>query len=191
MALVVEDGTGLSAADSYVSAADFETYAAAYRPVAAADDPAEVDRALRVATAWIDATYEPRFPGYRLNGRDQARAWPRQAAYLPGRVPLWSDVAAYRGDYLSVGGYYYIPPDEVPREILVACKEAALRELATPNSLSPDLKMGGAIRRVQAGSVAVEYASGASPHTTWQTIEQALATLLMPSNPYSGRVVRV
>lgn len=81
MALIVEDGTGKADADSYVSAADCATYAAAHGLTFAGDEPAQEAR-LRRATQYLDAQYS--FKGGESTDT-QALAWPRDVA--PGVVP--------------------------------------------------------------------------------------------------------
>ena len=71
-----------------------------------------------------------------------------------------------------------IGSDEVPVEIINATIEAALRELATPGSMLPDLERGGQLKRVKAGSVEVEYGSNATATTDFQLIDGLLSGLL-------------
>lgn len=195
MALIVEDGTGKPDANSYVSLAVALDYAQT-RGIAAwtADGAADATRsaALIRATAFIDATYRGRFPGYRTQGRRQGLEWPRVGAYT--YVPDDGRSGAYlSGGYGATqldAGYSYILPNEIPREIIAATCEAAGRELAEPGLLAPDLDRGGAIQSLSAGSVSITYAVGASARTTFQAIDKALASLLMPRNEFSGRVAR-
>jgi len=82
MAIVVEDGTGLANADSYISVADADTYVdavatAARNTVWDALTLANQERALRVATQWLDAEYNTRWKETRSN-EGQALDWPRQ-----------------------------------------------------------------------------------------------------------------
>lgn len=58
MTLVVEDGTGLSTANAYISVADFAAYHSARNNVAAAAlSTAEIEAAIIYATVWMDARY--------------------------------------------------------------------------------------------------------------------------------------
>lgn len=78
MALVVEDGTGLSNADSYISLAAANTYWTAHGAPSSwtgAPDAAK-EGALRYATRKIDGEYGSRFLG-RIAVLTQALAWPR------------------------------------------------------------------------------------------------------------------
>lgn len=81
MALIVEDGTGLAAADSYVSVADADAYHTAMGNAAwasATSDEKEV--ALRRATQYMDTIFQYR--GERLFPTVQALEWPRDSHYF-------------------------------------------------------------------------------------------------------------
>jgi hypothetical protein len=166
MALTVETGAGLADADSYVSLADASSIASSLGltfPISGADE-ALAEQALRRATIWVDATYRPRFPGWRTNYRAQALEWPRQGAYDQNVIPQ------------------YVPSDEVPIEIKRACVIAAVREKASSGSLSPDVTPGQIKKSVSVdGAVAVEYAIGsgvADQRPVVTMIDDVLASLL-------------
>lgn len=170
MTLIVEDGTGRADAESYVSVADAAAYATARGLTFPALPNDDAEAALRRATMWIDATYAPRFSGARLKRRAQALAWPRVGA---------TDVDCNA-----------IASNEIPSEITAATSEAAVREFAKPGSLAPNLKRGGAIKRVKAGSVEVEYSAGAASSTMFGTIDGILSGLLGVPSAYTARAVR-
>lgn len=142
MALIVESGDGLPDAESYVSVSDAAIYAAAHGlPFLVGSPESDAEAALRRATTWLDANYRQRFSGRRRNGRGQALEWPRVGA---------SDAEDNE-----------IADDEVPDEIVKACIEAAIRELATPGALSPDVTPNSVIASASvSGAVSVTYASG-------------------------------
>lgn len=81
MALTVEDGTGLAAADSYISLADARTWAANYGYTLPADDT-EAEVALRKAAQYVDL--QP-FKGSRTTSA-QALEWPRTGVYCDGNL---------------------------------------------------------------------------------------------------------
>lgn len=169
MALTVETGDGLADADAYVSLADFQAWVAAQYGATLPTD-AEQERAIRRATSYIDARYRARFPGLRRRERDQALEWPRTDAV---DAEGWS-----------------VPYAELPSEIVKATCEAAYRETVTPGTLSPDLDRGGAINRLKAGSVEIEYSGSAPATTAFQDIDNALARLLRPASVMFGTAVR-
>ena len=150
---------GAQDADSYVSVDDAAAYAAK-KGLSFPASPAEpAEQALRRATAWLDSTYRIRFPGAATDVW-QSLEWPRAGVIYRGQ-PLDEDV--------------------IPQQIKDATCEAAVREMAEPGSLAPDLERGGAVKRLKAGSVEVEYADGADLTTTFTTIDGLLSGLLLPA----------
>lgn len=78
MALIVEDGTGLTDADSYISLVDARAYALKYGYSLSIDDAA-ADIELRKGALYI-GLFESSFSGRRLSD-SQSLAWPRVNAY--------------------------------------------------------------------------------------------------------------
>jgi len=144
MALIVEDGTGLDNADSYVSRADADTYVTNHGNesewTSASDD--DKDRALRIATAWLDGRYAGRWKGWRLRGNLQALDWPR--------------------DNVIDNEGYYLSYDELPAEIVIATIVAAVTHLTSSTPLNAP-NAGGTIaaERSKVGELEheVKYAS--------------------------------
>ena len=185
MSLIVEDGTGILAADSYVSALDCSAYATS-RGLSFGSD-ANADAALRRATSYIDNTYRLRFPGYRTFRRQQGLEWPRT-----GAVYSYPDTGADNPYVVPYAFYPFdtIAPNAIPPEIIRATCEAAVREFAEPGILLPDLDRGGGIASLRAGSVEVKYAPSADPNTAFQVIDSALSALIGVKNTYSARAAR-
>lgn len=124
MALIVEDGTGRTNADAYVSVAEADAYFTTRNTAWAgyANDAREA--AIRFATSWIDDTYLGLWKGARVM-EFQALAWPRDNS--PGYTLMWQ-----RGAYPKAQGYLYdldgfpVMPNVVPRAVKRACMEAAI-----------------------------------------------------------------
>lgn len=77
MAIVVEDGTGLTDAETYVSVDDCKAYLDARGRVTWGDlTEQQQEASLRQAADYLDAKYGPRLQGYRLK-TTQALMWPR------------------------------------------------------------------------------------------------------------------
>lgn len=83
------------------------------------------------------------------------------------------------------------PNDSAPAEVKYAITEAALREITTPGSLSPDYTPGKVLKRESAAGGPVEFeneyfaaAEGAAPLPVFSVIDGLLAGLLKPV--YSG-----
>lgn len=107
--------------------------------------------ALVRATDYIDGRYRvmmatgrwvSMFPGVRTAGRGQANEWPRTGARDNDGNAL--------------------PVDQVPVEVERATYEAALRELASPGSLSPDFVASEAVTKEKVGPIEVTYAEAAT-----------------------------
>jgi hypothetical protein len=138
MALIVEDGTGKDDAESYVSVAETDAYHTARGNTTWTGDASAKEAALRRATQFIDTTYRRRWPGSRVNGRAQSLDWPR------------TDVVD--------GGGNDVDDASIPPEIWQATAEAALRELISPGSLTPDVVAGQRVVQKTVGPITVRYA---------------------------------
>jgi hypothetical protein len=147
---------GADNAESYVAVADVSAYATKFGKTFATSPAAAAEAACRVATRYIDMTYRDRFPGEAASST-QALEWPRTC--------VW-----YRCEEL--------PSDEIPQQILDATCEAAIRELASPGTLAPDLSRNDQLRSVSAGSVSLEWAANAPVNAIYQTIDGILSALL-------------
>lgn len=175
--MIVEDGTGLPNATSYVSSADCALFA-----VSRGLDFDELtgDVALVRATAWLDAVFLPWWPGVRSNGRAQALQWPR---FGDGR-----EVTDRDGNEIA--------KDEVPSEVVTACCLAAIYEQVNPGGLTPELVPGKTIKKAEVyHAVTVEYAgeSGIDAQRTFLTaVADALAQLIGDTTrtPLWGETVR-
>lgn len=176
MALIVTPGA--PDAEAYASIATINAYAikvGASFPITGSDGPstaaaiAAAEAAARRATAWLDGEYGSRFIGEPASA-SQALEWPRSDAW-------------YRGEEL--------PEDTIPQKIVDAMCEAAIRELAAPNSMAPDMKRGGKIKAVGAGSARVEFMDGAPAGTSFTKIDGLLSAFLKSVGSGSVDLLRV
>ena len=156
--LIVEDGSIVADANSYVT----YDYALAYHALrgnsawAAASD-ADQQYAIIRATQAVDSIYKGKWKGEPTEYGTQELEWPRSGVTV---------------------GSTSIDDDVIPAAIKKAVCEAALRELASPGSMTPDLDRGGEIKRVKADVVEVEYMDGANSTTTFTAIDGLLADLV-------------
>lgn len=142
MAVIVEDGTGVAGANSYVSAADCGTYATARGLTFTPDGTG--DSALIRATTWLDATYINYWPGVPTLGRSQDLQWPRYD------VENTTEVTDVDGNTIA--------KDEIPVEVIDALCEAAIIEQANPGTLSPSVIPGQKLKSASVyQAVEVEY----------------------------------
>jgi len=139
MSLVVEDGTGLSTAESFVSVSYADSYHSARGNDAwGAAATADKEEALRRASGYLSDAY--RWPGYRVKPREQALMWPRFDVYDAENYPVDSDA--------------------IPVEIKKATAEVALKELSSPGSMAPEYTGADGAAPVKSeavGSLKVEY----------------------------------
>lgn len=172
-ALVVEDGTGLADADSYVSVADASEYMEKYKSssdFAAWDDleVADQDVALRQATQYIDTFGSGRWVGTRVL-ETQALDWPRAGATTVDDFAVDSDV--------------------VPESVRRAAAELALR-VAKGDTILPDLDEPGTIasESVKLGPIeeSISYLGGKGQLKQYTVVAGLLAGLLVPG----GQAVR-
>ncbi|MCK5605392.1 hypothetical protein KAR91_26105 [Candidatus Pacearchaeota archaeon] len=154
MSLIVEDGTGLSTAESYISVADASTYFTA-RGVTTWDSIASDalrEAALRNATEYMVNEYRKRWQGVRVF-QVQALDWPRQGVV----VDSWS-----------------IPSDEVPETVARACAELALK--ASADDLQADLTQGVIMEKVDV--IEVEYDKNSPQDVRYKQVDAMLAPFL-------------
>lgn len=93
MALIVENGTGLADAESYISVADCDALLLSWGRSTAeweALTESAKEGLLRNSTMYIDSEYALKFSGEVLNST-QALAWPRSNAYKVNGQSILSD----------------------------------------------------------------------------------------------------
>lgn len=166
MALVVEDGTGLTNANSYISVADADTYHSdrAHTDWGAAS-AGDKESALINATQYIDGKYRTRWRGWRGH-ENQRLAWPR---YNVVDSDGWS-----------------VDWDSVPVNVQYATAEAALL-IIQGEDLSPSLERGGRVVSESVGPISTTYDAGAPAVTVYLQIQRLLGDLI---NGPSVRVTR-
>lgn len=134
MPLIVENGTGLTNADAYVSLAEFKEWSSnrGYRWEDAEDFA--IENSIRLASGYIDTI--GRYKGSRLVAT-QTLEFPR------ADLIDWSD-------YTVTG---------VPHRVKQACCELAYKGLSEP--LYKDLDRGGRVTSESVGPISVSYADNA------------------------------
>lgn len=163
MSLIVENGTGKSNADAYVTLAECDDYHVRFGnsgwkiTTGAASNEAERENAIKKATAFIDARYGGRFKGVRKTA-EQALLFPRYG--------------------ISDNDGYVL--ENVPLAVKRATCEAALRILVGID-LMPDLDRGGKVISETVGPISTTYSSGAPAGTKFEMIESILRGCLSGS----------
>tara|TARA_Y100000310_G_C20568506_1_gene756792 strand:- start:605 stop:1129 length:525 start_codon:yes stop_codon:yes gene_type:complete len=164
MALTVEDGSGMSDADAYVSVSFADTYFTNRQGSSVWNDSSltteDKEAAIRNATAYLDRRYSGSWVGRRIN-RSQSLAFPRM------------NVTDYDG--------FTIGADEIPTKLAEACCEGAV--LAIGEDLLPDITNSGIISEetVGIGSVqsTIKYEGGKSQIKTYRKIATLLRGLVL------------
>jgi hypothetical protein len=164
VALIVEDGSGKSDAQSYVSVADADSY---HTNHSASTDwtnatTAEKEKALRLATQWLDASYHGRWKGVRFSA-GQALDWPRDSVELDG---------------------YVLSASDLPQQLLDATCEMALKEVQG-DVLLVDLADEGTIKSktVRVGPItdSKTYEGGSRGIKKYRLAESLVRPLIRPS----------
>ena len=172
MALVVEDGTGLSTAESYQAVAAISTFLDLHHPPAdkTAWDlltTAQMEQMCREGTQYLDLTFGQRWKSVRTN-EVQALDWPR------------TGVEDRDG--------YVIDEDVLPADLLKAHSEATWR--ASTATMIPDI--AAPVGDIQAEEVKIgqlkvktEYTGGGSASPSYAIIKRYVQDLI-----WSGMGVR-
>lgn len=168
MALVVENGNGLSGANSYATAAEADSYAADRGLAAWTGDTASKEAALIRATDYLEATYRGAWLGYRSTPT-QALSWPRTNV----EVDL-----------------YPVPANIVPTPVKNATIEMAIRAL-TEDLLADQ---GQRVKREKVDVLEVEYADGSDATQRYPLVGRMLTPYIYGGSneggAFSTRVLR-
>lgn len=160
MALITEDGTNVTGAESYQTVAGADTYHSNLGNATwAALTTTVKEQLLRKATQYMTQMYRNRWKGYRTYS-DQALDWPRQFVLV--------DDSLYNEE---------IESDEIPVEIKNACAELALKSNSV--TLNPDIERQTA--SVTVASLSVTYVPGSPQNKKFTAIDMMLKPYLKNS----------
>ena len=162
MPFVVEDGTGLPDATSFITLAFFKEYADDRGRDYSAHTDAAIEQAIVRGTFYLSESFRWKGVRKRLRNNEngyQALAWPRYGVY--DRESSYYDYAR-DGTYYGPGSSYglygsYVDADSIPREVQWATCEAGLYELDNPNALQPAYIAHDRVKMEKAGPVAITY----------------------------------
>jgi hypothetical protein len=173
MALIVEDGTVVAGADSYVSLAVADAYHAS-RGITlwATMSEAEREQAIRRATDYMVQAYRQRWEGTRVSSV-QSLDWPRNWVKQDDYAYISVNGAT------TIGGFFYYPANEVPLEVQNACAELAYRGAAGP-LLADETKQQRAIRE-KVDVIEVEFAAWTPTKANYRAVEAMLSPFLKSS----------
>tara|TARA_Y100001937_G_scaffold121651_1_gene180779 strand:+ start:558 stop:1064 length:507 start_codon:yes stop_codon:yes gene_type:complete len=167
MALIVENGSGMQTAESYISESDADAYFAKRGSPSAwtALSSSNKESALRYATVTLDGMYE--FEG-DITQLLQALSWPR------------SDATDWEGRT--------IVSTSVPQRVKDATCELALLHLT--EALNSSFARDGAIIREKVGSIETEYSEAAGAETSLPVIDRIIGGLGYRRSGVTGRSIR-
>jgi len=165
MSLIVEDGTVVAGAESYLSLADANSHHSDRDNSLWTGTDAVKEAALRKATDYLRQYYRQRWKGIPVSSV-QTLDWPRSGVIV-------EDLADALGEELG--------SNVVPQEVKTTTAELAVRALG--GSLAPDLPRGGRIKSEKVDVIAVSYEDGAPTGPRYPAVERTLAPLLKPDRP--------
>lgn len=161
MAIVVENGTGMADAESYLSVAAFKDYCDKWGYAYGTTTDAVIEQKLRQATNFIDTIF--RYKGTRLLA-SQALEYPRDG------LTDWSG--------FDITG--------VPQRVAKATAELAFKALT--ESLYTDLDRGGMVTSESVGPLSVSYADGAPVGKVYRFAENLLKPYIRTSGDFENPV---
>lgn len=180
MALIVEDGSGMSTAESYASVAEADSYFSKRNNADwdALDLPVK-EACLRLATDYMVGTYRLRWKG-RRRIIYQRLDWPRVGVVIEDLSGGYAGVRPY--------GLFQVSYQVVPDEIKNACAELALR--ASIGELAPDLDQRVVSESI--GPLNVKY-DVYSPRTkVYRAVDMMLKAFMMNSgNEATFKLTRI
>lgn len=167
MAIIVEDGTGMATAESYISVVAADTYHSdrGNAAWAALTTPVK-EQCLRKATEYMIQIYRHKWIGWRVV-LTQALDWPRQGVYL--------NDFGYPVNNYQYGTYQYLIANNiVPVEVARACAELAL--IASTEVLAPNLERIES--SVSIGNISVVYDKNSPAYTQYRSVDMLLKPFL-------------
>ena len=151
--MVVEDGTGLETANSYISIVDCDTYHLDRGNTSWTGTDTVKEAALIKASQYVDGRYRKMWKGIPLTSI-QSLSWPREGIYDERDSEI----------------------EGIPNRLKYAVCEAALRALT--EDINPDLERGGRIKREKVGPIDTEFADNAPARTSIPVIADLLTGYL-------------
>lgn len=172
MPLIIEDGSQVAGAESYVSAAACMEYHVNRGNTAWTGTDAVKEAALRKAAAYLDGKYRKRWKGCRVDAITQQMEWPRANV-------LYED----NGERLTYASYLAITT--IPQRLKDAQCELALRALTGELAVDGETN----IIRKKVDVLETEFLPGTvRGQKTYQIVDQLLSDLLHPVG--NGDVMR-
>jgi len=151
MTLIIEDGSVVANANSYITVAQFKDWADS-RGITYGTDQ-EVEQGILRAMDWFERQF---FIGNKAN-ENQPLQWPRTEALIDG---------------------YYADATEIPKEVVTALYEATKVELDGNSQLNNEDRR---TIREQVGDISVEYAENSNNRITTPALTFAMNRIVAPA----------
>jgi hypothetical protein len=161
-ALIVEDGSTVPDANTYVSAADFSTYMSD-RGLTFSGSNGTQEQVLLKAMDYIEAQ---NFIGFKKS-KEQALQWPRTEVYIDG---------------------YAYESDEIPSLLLKLQMEVSI---AIDAGNDPSANVGRATKREKVGDIEVEYMDSADDSLELVAVKNVLKKIATPTSSKSASIALV
>ena len=174
MTLIVEDGTVVAGAESYVTVLEFKSYCDKRGISYATMTDPQIEQAARKAFDYLLWKYRLLWKGYRKDAT-QVADWPRSFVYLEPFV------------HGAVGTYpFLVDENTIPKEVKNAQIELMVR--AGSQDLMPDLERGQL--KVTVGPVSIEYDKFSDEQVRFKAVDSLLRPYLRVSDSISTKVNR-
>lgn len=151
MALVIEDGSVVSGANSYITVAEYKAWAGDRNISFGTDDA--IEAGIYRAMDWFERQF---FIGNKAN-ENQLLQWPRNEALIDG---------------------YYAEATEIPKEVKNALYEATKVQLDGDSELNAQERK---TKREQVGDISVEYADNSDNRKITPALTFAMNRIVMPA----------
>ena len=194
MSLVIEDGSGVPTANSYVTADEFKAfYVDRGNTVLAEADTDQIEAALVKGSDYLQQKFRLLWNGSRAT-TEQRLDWPRRGVAVPDFFdPFFRDLSNIP---ISFQDTLFVPEDEVLYEAKVAQMLVAAETFDASGLSSGQIQpaLGRTTKREKLGVLEVEYfdqAQGSSRQTTkYWNVEQTVEPFLTLSSLFGGQLIR-
>lgn len=193
MSLVIEDGTGIPTANSYVVADEFKAFHTDRgNTILAEADTDQIEAALVKGTDYLQQKFRLLWNGARTYA-DQRLDWPRRGVAVPDFFdPFFRDLSNIP---LSFQDTLFVPENEVLYEVKVAQMLVAAETFDASGLSSGQIQpsLGRVTKVEQLGTLKVEYfgEDGQSRQTTkYWNVEQTVEPFLTLSSLFGGQLTR-
>jgi hypothetical protein len=195
MALIVEDGTVVADANSFVSVAEADTFFENQQStlwIETATDEAK-EAALVKAALYMQQKFRMLWMGSIIDAT-QSLSWPRRGVPVQDFFdPFYTNVNVPR----SFQNTYYIAENVIPEEVKQCQLLLAINTLDSSGQATGSLQaaFGRKTKREKAGELEVEYMTAeeggntAQTQTYWDAMK-IVEPFLRPSQPHTGTILR-